>query len=61
METKDITLEFYYKKAIYISPVTKSEVHIEIKKVLSFNGGDPIIFSTNGIGYYKSELTSFTI
>ena len=35
MTKEDITVEFYFKKAIYVSPITGSETFIDIKDILT--------------------------
>ena len=60
MTKEDITVEFYFKKAIYVSPITGSETFIDIKEVYQMVDGQrtlkTIIVSTNGVEYYKDEL-----
>lgn len=60
MTKEDITIEFYFKKAIYVSPITGYETFIDIKEVYRMVDGQrtlkTVIVSTKGIEYYKDEL-----
>jgi len=65
---EDITLEYYYKKAVYVSPITGSRVDINFKRVQenshSYNGEkrtDVYILSDRGVFYHEKELTDFSI
>lgn len=59
-EPEDITIEFYHKKAIYVSEITGCQTVINIKKVYShpdtFGGFNNLIISTNGVEYWEQEL-----
>lgn len=60
MNREDVTLEFYYRKAIYKSPITGCVVEVDIKQV--FNIKYPlnvltIILSTHGVEYNKEDLS----
>lgn len=68
MQDTDITLEYYYKKAAYVSPITGHRINIDFKKVQEnshrFSGEivtDVYILSTNGVFYHEKELTDFSI
>lgn len=68
MNSTDITLEYYYKKAIYVSPITGCRINIDFKRVEEtnhrFDGElitDVYILSTNGVFYHEKQLTDFGI
>lgn len=59
-EPEDITIEFYHKKAIYVSRITGCQTVIDIKKVEkhpdTFGRFNNLIMSTNGVFYWEDEL-----
>lgn len=64
IEGEDITLEFYWKNAVFVSPYSGVKVFIEIKKVEKIKtdkGFQNLITSTEDIYYLQNELTDFTI
>lgn len=62
-EEEDITLEFYFKKADYVSEFTKAIVPIEIKRVVKHicGGSGTYILSSHNVWYRKSDLSNFRI
>lgn len=64
IEGEDITLEFYWKNAVFVSPYSGAKVFIEIKKVEKIKtdkGFQNLITSTEDVYYLQNELTDFTI
>lgn len=60
MTKEDITIEFYFNKAVYKSPITGSETPIDIKEVYKTMDGQRMIKTTivtsHGVEYDKDEL-----
>lgn len=56
----DITIEFLYKKAVYVSPYTGVSVPINIKQVKGYGNNWIEIISDAGVSYNKYELTEFS-
>ena len=58
---EDITIEFYYKKAVYISKITKVIVPIAIKLVYRYGNGIIEVVSSNDVSYRMDELCDFAL
>lgn len=62
MNREDITLEFYSRKAKYISPITTHTTYIDIKQVFNVYVDSlcmTMVLSTNGVEYPKEQLAFF--